>query len=67
MKYVLGTVETQSTEVLENVEKTFLENYMDGAIPGILDFAIDVLLAIVDFAIGTRVIKWLVKIVKSSK
>lgn len=43
-----------------------LEQYMTESLPKLLDFAIDVILAVVVFAIGTRVIKWLVKIVKNS-
>lgn len=51
---------------IENVERNFLKDYMDGALPGILDFAIDVVLALVVFIIGTRVVKWIVKILKKS-
>lgn len=51
---------------IENVERNFLKDYMDGALPGILDFAIDGVLALVVFIIGTRVVKWIVKILKKS-
>lgn len=51
---------------MENVEKSFLENYVDGALPGVLDFAIDVILAFVVFIVGTRVVKWVVKLLKKS-
>lgn len=47
-------------------ELGILEQYMTDSLPKLLDFAIDVILAIIVFAIGTKVIKWLVKIVKSS-
>ena len=43
-----------------------MEQYLENSLPKLLDFAIDVILAAVVFAIGTRVIKWLVKIVKGS-
>ena len=66
MSFILTTADTQATDVLENVEKTFLENYMDGAMPNVLDFAIDVILAFVVFAIGTRLVKWAVKILRRS-
>ncbi len=65
MRYVL-TADSQATSVMENVEKTFLENYMDGAMPNLLDFAIDVILAIVVFGIGTRIVKWVLKVLKKS-
>ena len=60
------------TSMMENIEQvtqkelSLFEKYIEESLPKLLDFAIDVLLAIVVFAIGTRVIKWLVKIVKSS-
>lgn len=43
-----------------------LEQYLQDSLPKLLDFAIDVILAAVVFAIGTKVINWLVKIVKNS-
>ena len=65
MRFIL-TADTQSTEVLENVEKTLLEKYMNGAMPNLLDFAIDVILAFVVFLIGGKIIKWIVKLLKTS-
>ena len=44
----------------------FLQNFVDGALPGVLDFAIDVILAFVVFLIGAKVIKWLVKLLTKS-
>ena len=66
MKLILATTDTQTTDVLENVEKTLLERYMDGAMPNLLDFAIDVILAFIVFLIGGKIIKWIVKILKKS-
>ena len=60
------TADTQMTDIVENVEKSFLENYVDGALPGLLDFAIDVILAFVVFIVGTRIVKWLVKLLTKS-
>ena len=65
MRFIL-TANTQTTDVLENVEKTFLEKYMDGAMPNLLDFAIDVILAFVVFAVGAKLIKWVMKILRRS-
>lgn len=62
----LATADTQMNELVENVEKNFLQNYVDGAVPQVLDFAIDVILAFVVFIIGTRIIKWVVKLLKKS-
>ena len=66
MKLILATTDTQTTDVLENVEKTLLERYMDGAMPNLLVFAIDVILAFIVFLIGGKIIKWIVKILKKS-
>lgn len=65
MRFIL-TADSQATDVLENVEKTFLEKYMDGAMPNLLDFAIDVILAFVVFAVGAKLIKWVMKILRRS-
>lgn len=43
-----------------------LTQYMSGKIPGLIDFAIEVVLALVAFWIGTKVIKWIRKIIKLS-
>lgn len=50
------------------MEKTLnkLTEYVGNKIPGVLDFAIGVILALVVFWIGTKVIKWIRKIVKMS-
>ncbi len=47
-------------------EISLLEKYVENSLPKLLDFAIDVILAIVVFGIGSRVIKWLVKVIKKS-
>ena len=45
---------------MENIEKSFIENYVDSAMPQILDFAIDVIFALVVFLVAYTGIKWLV-------
>ncbi len=65
MRFILAS-DTQAEDVLANVEKTFLEKYMDGAMPNLLDFAIDVILAFIVFAIGAKLIKWAIKILNRS-
>lgn len=64
----LMTTDTTITEVVEMVEKekNALEKYLEGAIPALLDFAVDVILALVVLFIGGRVIKWILKILRSS-
>lgn len=47
-------------------ELGILERYLEDSLPKLLDFAIDVILAIIVFGIGLRVINWLVKLVKKS-
>ena len=51
---------------MEETKKGFLENYVDGAMPQVLDFAIDVILAFVVFWVGTKVVKWIVKILRNA-
>lgn len=62
----LMTTNTEMNDIVENVEKNFLQNYVDGAIPQVLDFAIDVILAFVVFLVGGKLIKWLVKFIRKS-
>ncbi len=67
MKFLM--TETSMMDEIGNAAEKELgvfEQYMTDSLPKLLDFAIDVILAIVVFAIGTKVIKWLVKIVKNS-
>ena len=67
MKFIM--TETSMMDEIGNAaekELGILEQYVTDSLPKLLDFAIDVILAAVVFAIGTRVIKWLVKIVKGS-
>lgn len=67
MKFLM--TETSVLDELGNeAEKEIgiLEQYVRDSLPGLLDFAIDVVLAGIVFIIGTRIIKWLVKIVKNS-
>ena len=66
MILILATEATNVTQIVEGVEKNFLENYEDGAIPELLDFAVDVILAFVVFLIGTKIVKWIVNIIRRS-
>ena len=68
MRFVM-TADSAITDTIATETKKelgLLEKYLEDALPKALDFAIDVILAAVVFFIGTRVIKWLVKIVKKS-
>lgn len=50
----------------KTVEVSKLAEYMGEKIPGIVDFIIGVVLALVVFFIGTKIIKWIRKIVRLS-
>lgn len=64
---ILATEQTALTDVIENAkEKSPLENYVDGAIPQVLDFAVDVILAVVVFLVGTKIVAWIVKVLRRS-
>ena len=67
MKFMM--TETSMMDEIGNAAEKELgvfEQYMTDSLPKLLDFAIDVILAAIVFVIGTRVIKWFVKIVKNS-
>ena len=61
---ILLTNATSANEVVKEVSQ--LATYMEGKIPAIMDFVIGVILSLVVFAIGTKLIKWLRKLVKKS-
>lgn len=64
---IIATDTKSITEVVETAkEKSFLENYVDGAVPQVLDFAIDVILAVIVFLVGTKIVNWLVKLIRRS-
>lgn len=61
---VLETAETATTDATREVNQFF--QYIQDHIPDIISFGIRVVLAFVFFAIGSRVIKWIRKIVRRS-
>lgn len=65
MKFLM-TAGTELAEVMEEVEQGFLQNYVDGAIPQVFDFCIDVILAFVVLLIGGKLIKWIVNLLRKS-
>ncbi len=64
MRFLL-TADASIVDVVEK-EKNALENYLEGALPGLLDFCVDVILAVIVLLIGSRIIKWVVKILGRS-
>ena len=61
----LMTADTSFVDTIEK-EKNAIETYLEGAIPGILDFCVDVLLALLVLIVGSKIIKWVVQILKRS-
>ena len=61
---MLLTKAIEGEEVVEEVSK--LAEYVGGKIPELIDFGIGVLLALVVFFIGTKLIKWIRKLIKIS-
>ena len=61
---ILLTDVVSTDEVVKEVSQ--LAAYMENKIPAILDFAVGVILSLVVYAIGARVIKWVRKLVKKS-
>ena len=70
----LATSAVESTEeviVLETIEKVvenpgILRTYLEGMVPNLISFVLQVVLAIVVYVIGTKMIKWVVKLVKKA-
>lgn len=62
MKFLLNTDET----IIEVAKKGAFENYMDEAIPKILDLGVNVILAVIILLVGSKVIHWLVNLLKRS-
>lgn len=54
----------EGEEVVEEVSK--LAQYVGGKLPGLIDFVLGVVLALVVFFVGAKLIKWIRKIVKKS-
>ena len=54
----------EGEEVVEEVSK--LTQYINDKIPSIIDFALSVILALVVFAVGAKLIGWVRKLVKRS-
>ena len=61
---MLLTKSIETEQAVEEVGK--LVQYAEDKIPQLMDFAIGVVLSLVVYAIGTKVIKWIRKIVKKS-
>ena len=57
-----------NTSIIEAVEKekNAFENYLESAIPQLLDFCVDVILAVIVLLIGGKIIKWVVKLLRNS-
>lgn len=67
MKLFLTQQSTIDTAV-QNIqkEKNAFENYMDGVLPQLLDFAVEVIFALIFLLIGLKLVKWIVKFLKNS-
>ena len=68
---IASTEEEIIVETIETIE-TMVENpgiirtYLEGMVPNLISFALQVVLAIVVYAIGAKMIKWIVKLVKKT-
>ncbi len=71
---ILATDTVQSTEetiVIETIEKVVenpgvLRSYLEGMVPSLISFALQVVLAVIIYAIATKLIKWTVKMVQKT-
>jgi len=70
--FTIATEVVESTEdaiVIETIEKVvenpgILRTYLEGLVPSVIGFVLQVVLAIIIYAIATKVIKWVVKLVQ---
>lgn len=62
----LLTAGTEVTNLEQAISKGLLEEYMDGAMPQLLDFCVDLVLAVILLLIGGRLIKWVVTLLRRS-
>ena len=65
---ILSSQENGIAELTENLEQDpgIIKTYLEGLVPSLLGFLLQVLLAIVILLIGSRLIKWLVKLIRKS-
>lgn len=60
-----GSQESSGIEELEKIAQPgVLKSYLEGLIPGMLGFAVQLVLAVVLYFIGSKIIKWLRKILR---
>ena len=66
-KFIL-TKQSAIDTAVQNIEKekNALENYLDGALPQLLDFAVEVIFAVIFLLIGSKVVKLIVNFLKTS-
>ena len=65
---ILSSQENGIAELTENLEQDpgIIKTYLEGLVPSLLGFLLQVVLAIVILLIGSRLIKWLVKLIRKS-
>lgn len=72
--FSLATDAVESTEeiiVVETIEKVvenpgILRTYLEGLVPGLISFVLQVVLAVIIYAVATKLIKWIVKVVQKT-
>ena len=57
---------TDGLENLQNVDKNVIREYLEDMVPGILNFAVQVLLAVLLYIVGKRVISFIRKLLRRS-
>ena len=62
--YTLLTASDNPEVIVEEVGR--IAQYLDGKVPTVIEFGIKVILALIAFAIGRKIIKLLKKIVRTS-
>lgn len=65
---ILSSQENGIAELTENLEQNpgVIKTYLEGLVPSLLGFLLQVVLAIVILLIGSRLIKWLVNLIRKS-
>ena len=60
------SVITEGLETLQKVDKNVIQQYLEDMLPDILNFAVQIILAVLLYLVGKRIISFIRKILRKS-
>lgn len=60
------TIITESLENLQKVDKNVIQEYLEGIVPDLINFAVQILLAVLLYLVGKRVVSFIRKFLRRS-